>query len=584
MLLPSRSIGGGLLGVSGISLVLGSLLGGVTLVDAGGLVGSLLVGGLHGSSDGSAGSGGSGLVASELGSEGLLGLLGSSVESLLVGSVLGGKRLHGGLVLVVDASLVLLELGVGSLHGLGNGLGLGVTGGDGLSVGSHLLLVLGETTARGSLGGSGLVGHGLLDTLHLLLESGVLLHQLLLGNSGLVHLLDGLGSVGHECLASGLDTTLHGLGSSTLLLVQGTSLGTETGLLLGPLLLNSGSSSGGLTVGASGSLSVLGGLVAHDSLDETLVELAGLGVSGLVGSVVGLVGSGVLGLDLLKAGLLEEDATIVTRRHTGGEGLHHGADGASATVRLEATVSAGVLVHGHGSDLHLEHGDVVREANVLRVAACGAPREERVEALLATVATNIDDTLGTTLSLGLLTGTVGVTGLGGGLASSIGLGTRLGREGWLNASPSETCILLLSGLGLGARHKVIAHERTLRGGLVALAVLGLALGTVNGALLDLLIGSLRGLGLLLVGLGVLLRGLLGGLLLGGGTVGLGLLLASLLHVLLERGVSLGGDLSELLRSGGTRLLEGSSIGGGLLGVSGISLVLGSLLGGVTLVD
>merc|ERR1719174_428416 len=98
------------------------------------------------------------------------------------------------------------------------------------------------------------------------------------------------------------------------------------------------------TVGASGSLSVLGGLVAHDSLHETLVELAGLGVSGLVGSVVGLVGSGVLGLDLLHAGLLEEDATIVTRRHTGGEGLHHGADGASATVRLEATVSAGVLV------------------------------------------------------------------------------------------------------------------------------------------------------------------------------------------------------------------------------------------------
>merc|ERR1719398_85414 len=166
-------------------------------------------------------------------------------------------------------------------------------------------------------------------------------------------------------------------------------------------------------------------------------------------------------------------------------------------------------------------------------------------------------TLGTTLSLGLLTGTVGVTGLGGGLASSIGLGARLGREGWLNASPSETCILLLSGLGLGARHKVIAHERTLGGGLVALAVLGLALGTVNGALLDLLIGGLRGLGLLLVGLGVLLRSLLGGLLLGGGTVGLGLLLASLLHVLLECGVSLGGNLSELLRSGGTRLLEGS---------------------------
>merc|ERR1712216_222160 len=82
------------------------------------------------------------------------------------------------------------------------------------------------------------------------------------------------------------------------------------------------------------------------------------------------------------------------------------------------------------SDLHLEHGDVVREANVLRVAACGAPGEERVEALLATVATNIDDTLGTTLSLGLLTGTVGVTGLGSGLASSIGLGARLGREGW----------------------------------------------------------------------------------------------------------------------------------------------------------
>merc|ERR1719326_1312762 len=279
-----------------------------------------------------------------------------------------------------------------------------------------------------------------------------------------------------------------------------------------------------------------------------------------------------------------EDATIVTGSHTGGEGLHHGADRACATVRLEATVGAGVLVHGHGSDLHLEHGDVVREANVLRVAACGAPREERVEALLATVATNIDDTLGTTLSLGLLTGTVGVTGLGSGLASSIGLGARLGREGWLNASPSETCILLLSGLGLGARHKVIAHERTLGGGLVALAVLGLALGAVNGALLDLLIGGLRGLGLLLVSLGVLLGSLLGGLLLGSGTVGLGLLLASLLHVLLERGVSLGSDLSELLRGGGTRLPEGSSIGGSLLGVSGISLVLGSLLGGVTLVD
>merc|ERR1719183_1234760 len=294
MRLPEgSSIGGGLLGVSGISLVLGSLLGGVTLVDAGGLAGGLLVGGLHGRSDGSAGSGGSGLVASELGSEGLLGLLSSSVHGLLVLGVGRGESLHGGLVLAVDGSLVLLELGVGSLHGLG----LGLTGGDGLSVGSHLLLVLGETTARGSLGSSGLVGHGLLDTLHLLLESGVLLHQLLLLNGSLVHLLDGLGSVGHECLASGLDTTLHGLGSRTLLLVQGTSLGTETGLLLGPLLLNSGSSRGGLTVGASGSLSVLGGLVAHDSLDETLVELAGLGVSGLVGSVVGLVGSGVLGLD-----------------------------------------------------------------------------------------------------------------------------------------------------------------------------------------------------------------------------------------------------------------------------------------------
>merc|ERR1712072_1472211 len=131
---------------------------------------------------------------------------------LLVLGVGRGESLHGGLVLAVDGSLVLGELGVGSLHGVGNGLGLGLTGGDGLSVGSHLLLVLGETTARGSLGSSGLVGHGLLDTLHLLLESGVLLHQLLLGNSSLVHLLDGLGS-------------------RTLLLVQGTSLGTETGLL-----------------------------------------------------------------------------------------------------------------------------------------------------------------------------------------------------------------------------------------------------------------------------------------------------------------------------------------------------------------
>merc|ERR1719183_1495659 len=184
MRLPEgSSIGGGLLGVSGISLVLGSLLGGVTLVDAGGLVGGLLVGGLHGRSDGSAGSGGSGLVASELGSEGLLGLLSSSVHGSLVLLVGRGESLHGGLVLAVDGSLVLLELGVGSLHGLGNGLGLG----------SHLLLVLGETTARGSLGSSGLVGHGLLDTLHLLLESGMLLHQLLLGNSSLVHLLDGLG-------------------------------------------------------------------------------------------------------------------------------------------------------------------------------------------------------------------------------------------------------------------------------------------------------------------------------------------------------------------------------------------------------
>merc|ERR1719201_1807557 len=145
----------------------------MTLVDAGGLSGGLLVGGLHGRSKGSLGGGSSSLVASELGSEGLLGLLSSSVERLLVGSVLGGKRLHGGLVLIVDASLVLLELGVGSLHGLGNGLGLGVTGGDGLSVSSHLLLVLGETTARGSLGSSGLVGHGLLYALHLGLESGV---------------------------------------------------------------------------------------------------------------------------------------------------------------------------------------------------------------------------------------------------------------------------------------------------------------------------------------------------------------------------------------------------------------------------
>merc|ERR1719183_2884388 len=307
MRLPEgSSIGGGLLGVSGISLVLGSLLGGVTLVDAGGLAGGLLVGGLHGRSDGSAGSGGSGLVASELGSEGLLGLLSSSVHGLLVLGVGRGESLHGGLVLVVDASLVLGELGVGSLHGVGNGLGLGLTGGDGLSVGSHLLLVLGETTARGSLGGSGLVGHGLLDALHLGLESSVLLHQLLLLNSSLVHLLDGLGSVGHECLASGLDTTLHGLGSSTLLLVQGTSLGTETGLLLGPLLLNSSSSASSLTVGGRGSGSVLGGLVAHDSLDETLVELAGLRISGLVGSVVGLLRRSVLALPLLHAGLLEK--------------------------------------------------------------------------------------------------------------------------------------------------------------------------------------------------------------------------------------------------------------------------------------
>merc|ERR1719407_46053 len=496
---------------------------------AGGLAGGLLVGGLHGRSDGSAGSGSSGLVASELGSEGLLGLLSSSVHGLLV----------------------LGELGVGSLHGVGNGLGLGLTGGDGLSVGSHFLLVLGETTARGSLGGSGLVGHGLLDTLHLLLESGVLLHQLLLGNSGLVHLLDGLGSVGHECLASGLDTTLHGLGSSTLLLVQGTSLGTETSLLLGPMSLGLGSGTSSLAVGGGGSVGRLGGLVAHDGVDETLVELVGGGIGCLVGSIVGLVGSGVLGLDLLEAGLLDEDTTIVAGSHTGSEGLHHGANGPSATVRLEATVSAGVGVHGHGSDLHLEHGNIVAEANVVRVAAVRRPREEGVEAGLATVATNIHDTLGTTELLGSSALLVAITGLSSSLASSRRLGARLGGERWLDASPRETCILLLSGLGLGARHKVVGHVWATGGGLVALAVLALALGTVNRALLDLVVLSLRGLGLLLVGLALLLGSLLGALLLGSGTVGLRLLLASLLHVLLERAVGLGSHLRELLGGGGT---------------------------------
>merc|ERR1719407_197298 len=90
--------GGGLLGVSSIGLVLGSLLLSMTLVDAGGLSGGLLVGGIHGRSKGSLGGGSSSLVASELGSEGLLGLLGSSVERLLVGSVLGGELSLSGLV------------------------------------------------------------------------------------------------------------------------------------------------------------------------------------------------------------------------------------------------------------------------------------------------------------------------------------------------------------------------------------------------------------------------------------------------------------------------------------------------------
>merc|ERR1711881_77965 len=263
-LLEGSSISGSLLGVGSICLLLGGLLGSVALVDPCSLGSSLLVGFGHRLSNGGLGGGVGSLVASELVSEFLLGLLLGRVECLLVLGV-GGRQLgHGGLVLSVELLLVSSELEVGSLHSgsdlltVSSGLLLG------LLVGSHFLLVLGEASSRCLLCSTRLLSHLHLHGVHLSPESRVCLHGSLLGDHSFVHGHEGRGGVLGERLASSLHTTLHGLGSRTLLLVEGTSLGAEASLLLGPVLLDLSSALGGGLLGfdlaVRGLLDKLGGI------------------------------------------------------------------------------------------------------------------------------------------------------------------------------------------------------------------------------------------------------------------------------------------------------------------------------------
>merc|ERR1711939_1303413 len=108
-------------------------------------------------------------------------------------------------------------------------------------------------------------------------------------------------------------------------------------------------------------------------------------------------------------------------RGTSDEGLHHCAHGTCATVGLEAASGATVLVDGHVGDLHLEHGDVVLEADCLGALA------------------------------------ISNACLFGGLALGAWWGA-LGRwQRGQDTSPGQTSIGSLCWLGLGARHKVVSH-------------------------------------------------------------------------------------------------------------------------------
>merc|ERR1719199_1936916 len=271
-------------------------------------------------------------------------------------------------------------------------------------------------------------------------------------------------------------------------------------------------------------------------------------------------------------------------RGTSDKGLHHCAHGTCATVGLEAASGATVLVDGHVGDLHLEHGDVVLEADCLGVAAFGTEGKPLVEGSLATVATHVGGTLEATHAHGLVALPVSNACLFGGLALGAWWGA-LGRwERGQDTSPGQTSIGSLCWLRLRARHKVVSHVWTVWCDLVALAIRSLTLGAVDLALLDCEVGLGGSLGGLLVSLTLLLGSLLGGLLGLGSTVSLLLLLVSLLVVLLECLVGLLSGLGEPLGSGGTRLSESLGIGFVLLGVGGVSLLLGSLLSSVAAVD
>merc|ERR1719409_1242043 len=294
----------------------------------------------------------------------------------------------------------------------------------------------------------------------------------------------------------------------------------------------------------------------------------------------------MLVVHLLVGGLLDECKLChgETSRGTSDEGMHHAAHGTCTLVGLEAASGASVLVDGHVGDLHLEHGDVVLEADCLGVAAVGIHVKPLVEGSLASAASHVVGTLEAALLHSSVALAVSLACLCGGLAVCAWWGA-LGRwERGQDTSPGQTSIGSLCWLGLGAGHKVVTHVWAVCGDLVALAIRSLTLGAVDLALFDCEVGLGGSLGGLLVSLTLLLGSLLGGLLGLGSTVSLLLLLVGLLGILLVGLVSLLGGLGEPLGSGGTRLLEGGSIGSSLLGVGGISLLLGMLLSSMTLVD
>merc|ERR1719506_358194 len=165
-----------------------------------------------------------------------------------------------------------------------------------------------------------------------------------------------------------------------------------------------------------------------------------------------------------------------------------------------------------------------------------------------------------------------------------GLGEGRGGKRGLDASPGEAGVLVHRGLLVGAGHEVLRHEGALLGGLVALAIRGLALSAVDRALLHLHILLVGSLGLLLLRLGVLSAALLGTLLLALRVLSLRLLHGSLTHLSLEATLGSGGTLREFLGGAGTLGLECTSRGLLLLLEVGVSLLLGPLLPGVTMVD